>query len=187
MMGEDEAILELKSDIADMERMINEYLDFSKSGGTQREGTKDVDIKDFLENIVIYYQKMHKNISHKLDIKSGLEIPIKRSAMKRAIRNLIDNSFYYGDRIEISAQINKNTLKIIVDDNGCGIPESERGEIFKPFYRIDNSRNLDKTTTSGGAGLGLAIVMDVISSHDGRIKVEDSPLGGLRMAISLPI
>ena len=191
MMNEDEAVLELKSDIADMERMINEYLDFSKSGGVQRERTKDVNIKDFLETIIIYYQKMHKNIGQELDIADKLTIPIKRNAMKRAIRNLIDNSFHYGDKVLILAKISNKNLKIIVEDNGCGIPEAQRSEIFKPFYRIDNSRNLDKTSVSGGAGLGLAIVMDVISSHGGKIKVEDSPkengLGGLRMVISLPI
>ena len=139
----------------------------------------------------IYYQKMHKNIGQEFDIADKLTIPIKRNGMKRAIRNLIDNSFHYGDKVLILAKISNKNLKIIVEDNGCGIPEAQRSEIFKPFYRIDNSRNLDKTSVSGGAGLGLAIVMDVISSHGGKIKVEDSPkengLGGLRMVISLPI
>ena len=99
---------------------------------------------------------------------------------------MIDNSFHYGDKVEILAKISGNNLKIIVDDNGCGIPVAKRNDIFKPFYRIDNSRNLDKTNAAGGAGLGLAIVMDIINSHGGQIKVDDSPLGGLRMNISLP-
>ncbi len=187
MMGEDEEVQDLKSDIADMERMINEYLNFSKSGNTQREKTKEVNVKEFLEAIVAYYKKMHKNIDSHLEIAETLMIPLKRNALKRAIRNLIDNSFHYGDKVEIFARINSHSLKIIVDDNGCGIPEAQRSEIFKPFYRIDNSRNLDKTSVSGGAGLGLAIVSDVINSHGGKIKVEDSPLGGLRMAVSLPM
>lgn len=186
MMPEDEAVLELKSDISDMEKMINEYLDFSKSGGVQREETKGVNIKDFLDKIVIYYQKMHRDINHQLDLAEDFVIPIKKNALKRAIRNLIDNSFHYGDKVEILAKISGNNLKIIVDDNGCGIPVAKRNDIFKPFYRIDNSRNLDKTNAAGGAGLGLAIVMDIINSHGGQIKVDDSPLGGLRMNISLP-
>ena len=137
--------------------------------------------------MVNYYQKMGKDISYKSAISNDLAIGLKKNAFKRAIRNLIDNSFHYGNQVLITSELHKNNLKIIVDDNGCGIPEDLRNDIFKPFYRIDNSRNLDKTSRQGGAGLGLAIVMDVISSHGGKIKVADSPLGGLRMIVSLPV
>ncbi len=192
MMSEDEATAELKSDIADMEKMINEYINFAKSGGVEREKTKDVNIEEFLQKMVDYYQKMGKDISYKTSINNtstnnNLTIPLKRTAFKRAIRNLIDNSFHYGTQVLITSQIHKNSLKIIVDDNGCSIPEDQRSNIFKPFYRIDNSRNLDKTGSHGGAGLGLAIVMDVVGSHGGKVKADDSPLGGLRMVVSLPI
>ncbi len=187
MMAEDEATSELKSDIADMEKMINEYLAFAKSGGVEREQIKDVNIEEFLQKMVNYYQKMDKNISYQSAIGNNLLVGIKKNAIKRAIRNLVDNSFHYGNQVLITSELHKNNLKIIVDDNGCGIPKDLRGDIFKPFYRIDNSRNLDKTSRHGGAGLGLAIVMDVISSHGGKIKVDDSPLGGLRMIVSLPV
>ncbi len=187
MMDDDEATQELKSDIADMEKMINEYLDFAKSGGVEREQIKNVNVEELLQKMANYYQKMDKDISYQSNIDNDLEIPLKRNALKRAIRNLIDNSFHYGTQVLITSNLSKNNLKITIDDNGCGIPESQRSDIFKPFYRIDNSRNLDKTNARGGAGLGLAIVMDVISSHGGKIKVEDSPLGGLRMAIHLPV
>ncbi|MFT5703241.1 MAG: two-component system osmolarity sensor histidine kinase EnvZ [Rickettsiales bacterium] len=187
MMAEDEDVQELKSDILDMERMINEYLDFSKSGNVQREQNKEINIREYLEAIVVYYQKMGKDITSKIDILKDFKLIIKKNSLKRAIRNLVDNSFHYGDKVEISAKINRQALKIIVDDNGPGIPEDQRSEIFKPFYRIDNSRNLDNTGSGGGAGLGLSIVMDVISSHGGKIKVDDSSLGGLRIIILLPI
>lgn len=187
MMPNDEAGIELKSDIADMEKMINEYLDFAKSGGVEREQIKTVNVQEFLQKMVGYYQKMGRDISYKTEIGNDLEIAIKKGAIKRAFRNLIDNSFHYGNQVLITSQMGKNNLKIIVDDNGCGIPEAKRKDIFKPFYRIDNSRNLDKTGNRGGAGLGLAIVMDVISSHGGKVKVDDSPLGGLRMVVSLPV
>jgi two-component system osmolarity sensor histidine kinase EnvZ len=130
---------------------------------------------------------MGKDITSKIDILKDFKLIIKKNSLKRAIRNLVDNSFHYGDKVEISAKINRQALKIIVDDNGPGIPEDQRSEIFKPFYRIDNSRNLDNTGSGGGAGLGLSIVMDVISSHGGKIKVDDSSLGGLRIIILLPI
>jgi two-component system, OmpR family, osmolarity sensor histidine kinase EnvZ len=186
MMAEDEATEELKYDIADMERMINEYIDFAKSGGVETEQIKDINAEEFLQKITNYYQKMGKDISYKGHIENDLKVPFKKNAVKRAIRNLIDNSFHYGTQVLITSHLNKKNLIITVDDNGCGIEESQRHNIFKPFYRIDNSRNLDKTNARGGAGLGLAIVMDVISSHGGKIKVDDSPLGGLRMVAYLP-
>lgn len=187
MMEENEATKDLKSDISDMEKMVNEYLNFAKSADTRREKEVETNVKEFLQNIGSYYQKMHKNIVCELKIDDDFTIAIKKNALKRAIRNLIDNSFNYGDEVKISAHKTKNALKIVVDDNGCGIPEEKRSEIFKPFYRIDNSRNLDKANKKGGAGLGLAIVMDVVNSHGGRIDVDDSPMKGLRMIISLPI
>lgn len=189
MMPDGDAKDELKSDISDMQKMINEYLEFATFGaGGEKEKAKDVKIKEFLEKIISYYQKMNRDIDGHLHLDDNLEVAIKKSGLKRAIRNLIDNSFKYGTKVLISAEASSANVKITVDDNGCGIPQAQRENIFKPFYRIDNSRNLDKTSAGpGGAGLGLAIVMDVVSAHGGKIKVDDSPLGGLRMVIYLPV
>lgn len=186
MMPQDEAVSELKSDISDMEKMINEYLEFARGG--EKEKVKVVKIKEFLEKLIDYYQTMGKDIKGKFAIDDNLEMFIKKNIIKRAIRNLVDNAFRYGDKVLISAEVNSSNLKIAVDDNGCGIPESEWDNVFKPFYRIDNSRNLDKNGSSfGGAGLGLSIVMDAISSSGGRIQVGNSPMKGLRMEIYLPL
>jgi two-component system osmolarity sensor histidine kinase EnvZ len=188
MMSKDEAVDDLKSDISDMEKLIDEYLDFSKSGDTRREKAKKVNIKNFLEEIVKYYQKMNKNIIPNIEISKDLEILLKKDTFRRAMRNLVDNSLHYGDEVQISAKIKDETLKIIIDDNGIGISPQQRDNIFKPFYRIDDSRNLDKESEeSPGAGLGLSIVMDVVNSHGGRIKADESPKKGLRMTIYLPI
>jgi two-component system osmolarity sensor histidine kinase EnvZ len=189
MMPDGEVKEEFRVDIADMQKMINEYLEFAKFGsGGEKEQDKNIKIKEFLEKIVNYYQKMDKNIEHNLNIDENLEIAARKGGLKRAMRNLIDNSFNYGTKVVVSCEASKNSIKIIVDDNGCGIPTGQRDNIFRPFYRIDDSRNLDKTSGKlGGAGLGLAIVMDVISSHGGKVKVDDSPLGGLRMVVYLPI
>ena len=181
MMAESEEKDELKIDISDMEKMVNEYLDFARGAG--REGAKSTKIKDFLERIVIYYQKIGKEIVQKLELDNILEIEIKRSNLQRAIRNLIDNAFNHASKVMITSLISEGKLRIIVDDDGPGVAQSERENIFKPFYRIDNSRNLDKT----GAGLGLSIVMDAVKSHGGRVEADDSPLGGLRVIINLPI
>jgi len=181
MMGDSVEIKELKEDISDMEKMINEYLEFARGG--DKEKNKNTKIEDFLKKMIIYYKKSGKEILFDSNLKEDLQINIKRNTLKRAIRNLIDNALNYGTEVKVSAMNSDNNLKIIVDDNGPGVPEAERENIFKPFYRIDNSRNLDKT----GVGLGLSIVLDAVNSHGGRVKLSDSPLGGLRVIIYLPI
>jgi two-component system osmolarity sensor histidine kinase EnvZ len=85
------------------------------------------------------------------------------------------------------ASVLNDNLVIIIDDDGCGIPKSERDNVFKPFYRVDNSRNLDKKSSAQGSGLGLAIAMDAVTSHGGKIKLSDSAAKGLRVAIFIPI
>ena len=186
MMGESSEVSELKYDISDMEKLVDEYLEFVR--GDEKEKSHLVKIKDFLqERIVDYYAKMDKKISYEIDVNDDLKVPVKKLALKRALVNLVDNAFNYGDKVELSISESKNNLIIVIDDNGPGIPESERSNVFKPFYRIDNSRNLDKKTPSGGSGLGLAITMDAITSHGGRIRLSDSLLGGLRVVIYIPI
>ena len=130
---------------------------------------------------------MQRQISGEFDLADDFEMPIKKLAFKRALNNLVDNAFNYGNQVKISASLSHDNLIITIDDDGPGIPKDERNNVFKPFYRIDNSRNLDKKTLSGGSGLGLAIATDAITSHGGRIKLSDSPLGGLRVIIFIPL
>jgi two-component system osmolarity sensor histidine kinase EnvZ len=182
-----EEIEELKQDINDMEKLIGEYLDFARHD--EREKAKPVNLKEFFnDKIINYYLKMNREIEARLKIADDFEMPLKKMALKRALVNLIDNAFNYGDKVMFSASLSQNNLMIIIDDNGPGIPENERNNVFKPFYRIDNSRNLDKTQKAGGgSGLGLAIAMDAVTSHGGRMKLTDSSLGGLRVLIYIPI
>jgi two-component system osmolarity sensor histidine kinase EnvZ len=186
MMPASDEITDLKQDISDMEKLVDEYLDFARSD--DKEKTIDVKIKQFLqENVINYYAKMQRKIIHSIELKDDLKVPINKLSLKRALMNLIDNAFNYGSSVKLSAAISDNNLLITVDDDGPGIPKSERANVFKPFYRIDNSRNLDKKTLSGGSGLGMAIALDAVTSHGGWIKLSDSPLGGLRVAIFIPI
>jgi len=187
MMPDDDAKIELKADIYDMEKMINEYLNFAKFDRVRIEKSNNVNINNFLEKIVIYYQQMNHKITYVIDFDKDLEIPLKKNSFTRVMRNLIENSIHYGTLVFITANKTKNNIRIIVDDNGCGIPQDKREDIFKPFYRIDNSRNLDKIKQQGSVGLGLAIVKDIIGFHNGKIEAADSPFGGLRMIIYLPI
>ncbi len=186
LMGDGEEIQDLKSDVSDMSKLVDEYLDFSRSDDKEKSST--VLIKKFLqEKIIKYYAKLNKRIDGVIDLPDDLEVLIKRLALKRALMNLIDNGFNYGNSVSLSAHLSHDNLIINIDDDGPGIPEKERANVFKPFYRIDNSRNLDKKTNSGGSGLGLAITMDAVTSHGGRIDLSDSPQGGLRVTIFMPI
>ena len=186
MMPKSEEIEDLKSDIFDMEKLIDEYLNFARMDNKEKNNT--VKIKSFLEkNIISYYKKMGRTIDNNIEINANEKVSIKKLALKRALMNLIDNAFHYGSKVDLSASLSHKNLIITINDNGPGIPQKERDNVFKPFYRIDNSRNLDKKSTSGGSGLGLAIAMDAVTSHGGRIKLADSPLGGLRVTIFIPI
>lgn len=178
----------LKRDISDMSKLVEEYLDFARH--EEREKMKIVAIKEFLEEkIVNYYQKIGKNLQNEVKIAAKLQIPVKKLALKRALVNLVDNAFNYGERVIFRALAVKNGLIIEIEDDGPGIPESERDNVFKPFYRIDEARNLDDgaAKTKIGSGLGLAIAMDAVTSHGGRIKLGDSELGGLKVSIFIPI
>lgn len=186
MLENNQENIDLQNDVSDMEKLVNEYLDFARTD--DKEKMNAVKIKRFLqENFIDYYLKMNREIIGKIDLKDDLEIYIKKLALKRALMNLIDNAFKFGDKVSLDASLSHENIIINIDDNGPGIPASERSNVFQPFYRLDNSRNLDKKSQFGGSGLGLAIVMDAITSQGGRIKLSDSPLGGLRVTMFIPV
>ena len=107
----------------------------------------------------------------------------RRQAFKRAVTNLVSNAARYGEHIVIRAATEGTWLRVEVDDDGPGIPINERENVFRPFYRIDRSRNQDV----GNSGLGLAIAKDIAKSHGGDIALGESSMGGLRAIISVPL
>ena len=106
----------------------------------------------------------------------------REQALKRALTNIISNAFDYGKTVAVSLESNNNKLEVAVDDDGPGIPADKREEVFKAFYRLEGSRNKE----TGGVGLGLSIAKDIITSHGGKIELLDSPIGGLRVLVSIP-
>ncbi|GDX36288.1 hypothetical protein LBMAG18_07990 [Alphaproteobacteria bacterium] len=187
MLSQTPEIIDLKTDVSDMEKLINEYLDFARYD--DKEKSKLVNVRSFLlEKLVIYYRKMNRNIDENIDLDPEFSMFIRKLSLKRALTNLVDNAFNYGQKVLLSAHKNDDNLIIFIEDDGPGIPEGERENVFKPFYRIDNSRNLDKKIATGGSGLGLAIAFDSVIAHGGAIKLSDSTkLGGLKVEIALPI
>ena len=166
----------MSDDIDEMERMLNEYLDFASD--QKHEKTEMIDINQIIENIVKKYDD--KKINLKLE--EDKKINIRVNSIKRCLINLIDNGLAYGKKVDILTKKTMQSIIIIIDDDGPGIPENEHQNVMKPFYRIDKSRSQNKS----GVGLGLSIANDIIRSHGGSISLEKSPLNGLRARVSLP-
>ena len=184
-MSKDKSGLEgIKQDISDMENLIEEYLDFAKN--QEREKMQKVDLKNFIESQIIWpYVKTKANLQYEIEIERNSYAYIKTLSYKRAITNLIDNGLRYGQNVKIFARISRKKLIMTIDDDGPGIPEDKRQKVFDPFFRIDQSRNLD--VSKSGSGLGMSIAMDAITSHGGKIKLSNSKLGGLKVVIFIPI
>jgi two-component system osmolarity sensor histidine kinase EnvZ len=181
-MGEGPDVQSLKADVDEMQHMLEDYLAFARGDGGE-EATM-TNLTKLLEEVLEESQVYGTAIELKLRRKRGdIVLPLKRQAFKRAITNLVSNAVRYGDQIVIRAATEGSWLRVEVDDNGPGIPASERANVFKPFYRIDRSRNQD----DGNSGLGLAIARDIAKSHGGDITLGESSMGGLRAIISVPL
>lgn len=182
LLGDTHEARALASDVNEMQHMLEDYLAFAKGDGGEE--AKPTNLKELLQEIHAEAQIYGRNVELKLRKKRhDLILPLKRQALKRAITNLVSNAARYGEHIIIRAATEGEWVRIEVDDDGPGIPPSERENVFRPFYRIDHARNVDE----GNSGLGLAIARDIAKSHGGEIALGESSMGGLRAIISLPL
>ena len=166
----------LSDDVGEMEKMLNEYLQFASSRSA--ETTETFDLSELLETTIMKYEK--KEIT--TDISKEVFLDGRKNLMQRCFSNLIDNAIKYSANVYISLRKLNNNILITIDDDGPGIPENERENVFKPFYKIDKSRGDSKSSV----GLGLSIASDTVKSHGGNIKLETSPTNGLRIKVILP-
>ena len=166
----------MSMDIDEMEKMLNEYLQFTSSN--YLEGDETFDISELIENTINKYG--NNRISKK--IVPRIYINGRKNLIQRSFNNLIDNALKYAEKVEIGLSKKNNNILILIDDNGQGIPDTEYQNVFKPFYKIDKGRGDSKSSV----GLGLSIASDTIKSHGGNILLEKSHLGGLRVKIFLP-
>ena len=167
----------LSVDVDEMEKMLNEYLQFSKSIFTDK--TESFNISELILSTVRRYE--NKNIS--LDQTENNFFIGRKNLIQRCLNNLIDNALKYGQNVKIQQEQLKKSLLIFIEDDGPGIHFSEYENVFKPFYKIDKSRSDSKSSV----GLGLSIASDIIRSHGGNIELKKSNLGGLKIKISLPV
>ena len=176
MLKQKEISEKMSGDIDEMEKMLNNYLQFAKT--QTQETTSKVDLLVLLNSI-------KKQItSEKLSIvcNDQIELEVRPTALKRSFENIIQNGLKYGNNVFVEVQKGNNRVIITIDDDGPGIPEEQYKNVFKPFYRLDKSRSLNQS----GVGLGLAIVEDIINSHGGNIQLGKSKLNGLQVKVSLP-
>ena len=176
MLNQKDMSEKMSKDIDEMEKMLNDYLQFAKT--QVQENSVAIDINEFFEEIV-------KNTNNKnLHFKKCEEIILvaRKNALKRCFDNFIQNGLSYGKNVYININKTSNRLLVLIEDDGPGIPEEEYRNVFKPFYRLDKSRSLN----TSGVGLGLSIAEDIISSHGGNIQFSKSKYKGLQVKISLP-
>ena len=171
---------EFIEDISEMEKMLDGYLAFVSGEGGEK--NTFVDMNELILSIINKFRNTKAMIRYSTNDQVSA-IQGREQALKRAVTNIISNAFNYGKTIAVSLESNNNKLEVTVEDDGPGIPTDKREEVFKAFYRIDESRNKE----TGGVGLGLSIAKDIIVSHGGKIELSDSKLGGLRVLISIPL
>ncbi|MDR3425647.1 MAG: ATP-binding protein [Alphaproteobacteria bacterium] len=179
LMGGSAETEELSSDVGEMEEMLNAYLAFAR--GEEAEAAVPVDLAELLNEITVAARRQNPAIT--LNAPQGVTIILRRNAMKRCLTNLVGNALRYGSRAVINATIDDQTATITVDDDGPGIEAKRREDMFRPFTRLEESRN----PATGGIGLGLTIARDIARSHGGDVVLEDSPLGGLRARAWVPV
>ncbi len=167
----------MSKDIDEMEKMLNDYLQFAKTQA--QENTIKINLNNLLNTIKedLNNDKLIINNSHEF-----IELKGRPTALKRSFANIIQNGLIYGNNVYVDTVKGNKRVLVIIDDDGPGIPEDQYKNVFKPFFRLDKSRSLNQS----GVGLGLAIVEDIINSHGGNIQLNKSKYNGLQVKISLP-
>ena len=180
MLGDNDDAKALRSDIDDMERMIDGYLQFARGEGD--EVMERVDVMEILRRLEGNYTRNGLDIS--VESKSDShELFLRPIAFERCMTNIISNAQKHATKVIVKVKSDDDNIFIFVDDDGVGIDEDHYEDVFKPFFREDKSRN----TKTGGVGLGLPIAKDIVLAHGGDIALDRSPQKGLRVMISLPI
>lgn len=180
MMPDGDDKKDFLSDIDEMEKMLDGYLSFVSGEGGEK--SSFVDVNEMILSIINKFRNKKALIRYSTNDQVSA-IQGREQALKRALTNVISNAFRYGKTIAVKLESNDKKLMIAIEDDGPGIPKDKREDVFKAFYRLENSRNKE----TGGVGLGLSIAKDVITSHGGTIELDDSSLGGLKVLVSIPL
>jgi two-component system osmolarity sensor histidine kinase EnvZ len=163
----------LAEDLAEMERLISAYLSFARGEGTEQ--VQPTDLTELVRDVAGKARRAGAAVS--VTTSGPLVLPLRADAIRRCLGNLLDNARRHAGRSAVTLQAEHGWAEVLIDDNGPGIPEAEREQAFRAFA----------TSRADGSGLGLAIARDIVRAHGGDIVLEDSPLGGLRARLRLPV
>ena len=177
MLDQKNISIKMTKDIDEMENMLNSYLQFAKS--QVQEESVATNINELFKDIV--NEKNNKNLH--LNSSNEIIFVARKNSLKRCFNNVIENGLNYATNVHINVTKLTNRVNIFIDDDGPGVPINQYKNVFKPFYRLDDSRNLNHS----GVGLGLSIAEDVVRSHGGNIELNESKYKGLQVKISLPL
>ena len=179
LIGEGAELDALQKDVEEMQRMLEAYLAFAR--GDYSEAAILTDMGMLLDELRADAER-HGHATE-IAVSGETTVAVRPDAFKRCLANLVANAQRYGDRIALAVTRDQRFLTVTIDDDGPGIPADRREDVFRPFFRLDEARNQDE----GGTGLGLAIARDIARSHGGDITLSDSPLGGLRATVRVPV
>ena len=177
MLNQKDLSKKMSKDIDEMEGMLSSYLQFAKS--QVQEESVAPNVNKLLNDIAS--EKNNKNFH--LDLTVEIIFVARTSAIKRCFNNIIDNGLNYAKNVYVHISKTKNKFNIFINDDGPGIPLNQYKNVFKPFYRLDQSRNLNHA----GVGLGMSIAEDIVKSHGGSIELSENKYKGLQVKISLPL
>ena len=175
---EPEDIKALQQDVEDMSKVVDGYLAFARGEG--QESMAPTDLGNILHEVGS--RAGQDGVSIAIELERPITMHLRPVAIRRCMANLIENAARYANTVAVRATMEEDQVWIAIDDDGPGVPADQREAVFKPFFRLEASRNAD----TGGVGLGLSIARDIVLSHGGDIQLHDSPAGGLRVLIRLP-
>ena len=179
LLEDNEETEAMRKDVAEMTRMLEDYLAFAR--GDSGEQAAPTDMAQLLETLRAEAERTGDRAS--VTFTGDPVVTVRPDAFKRLLHNLVANASRFADTVVITAARDQRWFTVMVDDDGPGIPLEQRDEVFRPFLRLDNARNQNQ----GGSGLGLAIARDIARNHGGDIALSDSPLGGLRAQVRIPV
>ena len=178
-LGDGPKVTPLKEDVDEMQRMLEAYIAFVKGDGGER--PSEVDLSALILAAVRTIERDGARVT--TDVPQDRTVRVKPNAFRRLLSNLLGNAVRHASLVWVTAEVSGRQLTLTIDDNGPGIPADKRADAFRPFVRLDDARNLDET----GTGLGLAIALDIARAHGGELRLENSPKGGLRAILQIPL
>jgi len=181
MFSDSKEAQEMTADVDEMQAMLEDYMGFAK--GDSSEESSQVNIRRLLQEVRKQSGRDHTGITLKLP-DDPVVVPLRRHAFKRAVMNVVSNAARFAEHVTVDVAKTKNWLTLRIDDDGPGIPEKQREEVFRPFYRLDDARGQDSGINTG---LGLSIARDIVRSHGGDITLKKSKMGGLQAIIRVPV